>query len=265
MANLSPFAPGGDPEISRARGRILISAVILTSAASWFALWRWGSSPAAQYGRAHVHFAAESQGDLLIAFVAGWVVMLVAMMLPTSLPLLALFSRLARERRDHWVLVSLVIAGYIGVWLIFGFAAYLAGDPLLRALSLEHWAYMNGKWIAAATLLIAGIYQFTPLKYRCLDKCRSPFSFVTGHWTGRNEKRQALWLGAHHGIFCVGCCWSLMLLMFTIGAGSVGWMFALGALMAIEKNLPWGKHFARGLGFALLVAACSVPLGFWPG
>jgi predicted metal-binding membrane protein len=77
-------------------------------------------------------------------------------------------------------------------------------------------------------VLAAGLYQFTPLKYRCLDKCRSPLSFIIGHWRGSQEKTQAFRLGAHHGLFCVGCCWSLMLLMFAVRAGNLGWMLVLG-------------------------------------
>ena len=75
---------------------------------------------------------------------------------------------------------------------------------------------------------MAGVYQFTPLKYHCLDKCRAPLGFIMGHWRGRRERLQALRLGLHHGLFCVGCCWSLMLLMFAVGVGSLGWMLALG-------------------------------------
>ena len=100
--------------------------------------------------------------------------------------------------------------------------------------------------------MLAGVYQFTPLKYRCLDKCRSPLSFITEHWRGRNERVQSLWLGVHRGIFCVGCCWSLMLLMFAVGAGNIGWMLVLGMVMAIEKNMPWGRRLGKPLGVLLL-------------
>ena len=85
-----------------------------------------------------------------------------------------------------------------------------------------------------------------------MDKCRAPLSFVVQHWRGGGEGGQALLLGAHHGAFCVGCCWALMLLMFAVGTGSLGWMLALGAVMAIEKNLPWGRHFSAPLGAVLL-------------
>jgi predicted metal-binding membrane protein len=99
---------------------------------------------------------------------------------------------------------------------------------------------------------MAGLYQVTPLKYYCLEKCRSPLHFVVTHWQGRRDRLQAFRLGVRHGLFCVGCCWSLMLLVFAVGVGNLGWMLMLGAVMALEKNLPWGRWFSALVG-ALLV------------
>ena len=141
-----------------------------------------------------------------------------------------------------------------------GVIAY-AGALAFRAASVESaWLAGHRSALGAGLLLVAGAYQFSALKYRCLDKCRSPFSFVVEHWTGEHHARQALWLGVHHGVFCVGCCWTLMLLMFPFGAGNLGWMLVLGILMAIEKNLPWGRRFGRPLGVVLLVAGGIVAL-----
>ena len=100
-----------------------------------------------------------------------------------------------------------------------------------------------------------GIYQFTPLKYRCLDECRSPLGFVMNHWRGRSERREAFMLGVRHGLFCVGCCWSLMLLMFAVGVGNIGWMLVLAAVMATEKNVSWGRRLSAPVGAVLLVSA----------
>ncbi len=99
---------------------------------------------------------------------------------------------------------------------------------------------------------MAGLYQFTPLKDHCLDQCRSPLSFVLGHWRGTRERLHAGWLGVHHGLFCVGCCWSLMLLMLVVGVGNLGWMLVLGAVMAAEKNLPASRRLSKPLGVLLL-------------
>jgi len=106
--------------------------------------------------------------------------------------------------------------------------------------------------IGAATLLMVVAFQFSRLKYLCLDKCSAPLSFVPEYWRGRDERRNAFLLGIHHGLFCVGCCWALMLLMFAIGVGNVAWMLVLGAVMAAEKNLPWGRKLSAPLGVALI-------------
>jgi predicted metal-binding membrane protein len=108
--------------------------------------------------------------------------------------------------------------------------------------------------IAGGVLLAAGGYQFSPLKYRCLDECRSPLGFLMNRWHARYERREAFSIGVAHGLFCVGCCWSLMLVMFALGLGSLAWMFMLGALMTIEKNAPIGRRLGRPVGAVLLFA-----------
>ena len=112
--------------------------------------------------------------------------------------------------------------------------------------------------VGAIVLGVAGVFQFSTLKYRCLDKCRTPFSFVNTHWRGAGVRRQSFMLGVHHGIFCVGCCWAIMLLMLVVGTGSVGWMLALGAVMAVEKNVAWGRRLSGPLGVGLLLASAAI-------
>jgi len=226
-------------------------------ALAWLALWFWGQSP---YGRFIRHEGEISHGMThgggysltIIIFVVSWTLMIVAMMLPTSLPIIALFRALVRDRKNHMYLVLLLIAGYLSMWILFGIAAHI-GDWGLHQIAAEStWLHMNSWMIGAAILVTAGLYQFTPLKYHCLDKCRSPLSFIMERWQGGNEQKQALRLGADHGIFCIGCCWSLMLLMFVVGAGNIGWMLVLGTVMAVEKNMPWGRRLSAPLGVILL-------------
>jgi predicted metal-binding membrane protein len=114
-----------------------------------------------------------------------------------------------------------------------------------------------------ATLLVAGTFQFTRLKYRCLDKCRSPFSFIVEHWRGGRETWQALRLGIDHGVFCVGCCWALMLLMVGLGVTSVAWMAALAVVMSIEKNASWGRRLSELVGVTLLAGGSVALLLAW--
>ena len=222
-------------------------------ALAWLTLWLWGQSP---YGRLLNHDelsgADLSNGLVVLVIVVGWILMIVAMMLPTSLPLVALFHRLTRQRQDHALLVCLVIAGYLSMWTVFGVVVHVGDGLLHAAVAQSAWLEAHAWVIGAGILVLAGLYQFTPLKYACLDKCRSPLSFITEHWRGSHERAQAFRLGVRHGLFCIGCCWSLMLLMFAVGVGNLGWMLVLGVLMAIEKNLPWGRHFSAPLGVVLL-------------
>ena len=221
---------------------------------AWCALWIWDRSP---YGRylGHGQLGEIGAGSLLLPitlYLIGWTLMTVAMMLPTTLPLLEIFRRLTARRQDQFHLLALVIAGYLGVWLGFGILAHGADWLLHEIVERSSWLEANAWVIGAGTLLLAGGFQFSRWKYHCLDKCRTPLSFVTEYWRGRHERRNAFLLGVNHGLFCVGCCWALMLLMFAVGVGNVAWMLLLGALMAAEKNLPWGRKLSAPLGVALI-------------
>jgi len=230
---------------------------------AWLELTLWSLSPYAKYLNheilGHLPVSVSPQYlALLTVFLFGWVLMTVAMMLPTSLPLVTLFYRLTQRRSDQVLLMSLLIAGYLSVWTLFGMLAHV-GDLLVHeVVHRAPWLEANPWVISAGTLFLAGVYQFTSLKYACLDTCRSPLSFVVEHWRGRRQGLQALWLGVRHGAFCVGCCWSLMLLMFAFGCGNVAWMLGLGAVMAAEKNLPWGRKLSAPLGFTLLSASLAM-------
>ena len=244
--------------------RLFTAALLALIVLAWVALFAWEQSPYSRFLNheelADIKISLDS-GALGFAaiFVAGWTVMTFAMMLPTSLPLIQMFQKMTRSRADRRTLVTLLIVGYLAVWAGFGVAAHL-GDWVLHQILVERWAWLDEHaWvIGGVTLLGAGVYQFTPLKYHCLDKCRSPYSFITGHWRGDKEKLRSFVLGAHHGVFCVGCCWSLMFLMFAVGIGNLGWMLVLGAIMAIEKNMPWGRRISAPLGAGLIAAGVGV-------
>jgi predicted metal-binding membrane protein len=226
-------------------------------ALAWVALFAWSRSPYARY-LDHSDFSAictvegASQASL---YVGAFLLMIAAMMLPTTLPLVAIFRRMTRQRSDRGALVALLIAGYVAVWAGFGVIAH-AADYALRAFAqTSFWLQANAWVVGAAIFAIAGAFQFTRQKYKCLDACRQPLSFVLQHWRGGGARAQALAIGAHHGAYCVGCCWALMLLMFGVGSGNVGWMLVIGTVMAIEKNAPWGRRLAAPLGAALLAAS----------
>jgi predicted metal-binding membrane protein len=239
-------------------------------ALTWLTLALWEQSPYGRYldhgewlqlGFAGAICRAWPAGSIVLPallYVSGWVLMTVAMVLPTTLPLLAIFSRVTSARADRSLLLGLLIVGYLSIWTAFGLLAH-AADMALHAIAGRNAVLSSNGWIVGAIVLaIAGLFQFSGLKYRCLDKCRTPFSFVNEHWRGRADRRQSFLLGVHHGLFCVGCCWAIMLLMFVVGTGSVGWMLAIGAAMAIEKNVAWGRRLSAPLGIALLLSSAAV-------
>jgi predicted metal-binding membrane protein len=226
-------------------------------ALSWLTIFAWDQSP---YGKFLDH-QLLSEGDpvlnleyasLALLFIAGWTLMTVAMMLPTVIPLLLLFRRLTGRRADARLLTVCLVAAYLSVWLLIGAAAHLGDLGLHAVVQRSHWLEERSWIFGPMVLFLAGAYQFTPLKRLCLDKCRSPYSFMVEHWHGGRAKLEALRLGLHHALFCVGCCWTLMLLMFAVGAGSVLWMLVLGGVMSAEKNLPWGRRLSAPVGVLLL-------------
>jgi len=235
--------------------RALVALLLGTSALAWMALWRWGASPYGHTAHLHPHANTGTAAGFLL-FVGGWTVMTVAMMLPTITPLMVVFSRAVQGNVDRVLLLTLLCVGYLGIWVLAGAVAY-AGVSGLRAVASMIALDRAGWIVGAGALVVAGLYQFSALKDRCLEHCRSPFSFLMEKW-GDDLKRRALSLGARHGLFCLGCCWSLMLLMLPLGASNIAWMLLLGAVMAAEKNAPRGREMSKPLGVVLLLLAAVV-------
>ena len=230
---------------------------------AWLSLWLWQQSPHARF-LGHEEIGGTGPIDdgylvLLALFVGGWTLMTVAMMLPTSLPVVAFFRTLVRRRSNHVSLVALLVLGYVGVWIAFAGLVHVGDLGIHAAVERVGWVDQNAWVIAASTFALAGVYQFSTMKYRCLDKCRSPVAFVMQNWRGQ-ERWDALRLGVRHGIFCLGCCWALMLLMFAVGVGNIAWMLALGAVMATEKNVPWGRRLSAPLGVVLIGCGLALAL-----
>jgi predicted metal-binding membrane protein len=188
---------------------------------------------------------------------AMWTVMMAGMMLPSASPLLLLYGAMAR-RSVHETAgrqVYALAAGYLVAWTVFslvatafqrGLAALLLVSPMMEATSAR---------VTAGLLLLAGLYQLTPIKHACLRTCQSPLGFLMTRW--RSGSSGALRLGIEHGAYCVGCCWALMLLLFAGGVMNLTVIAALTAFVAVEKLLPPGLHVARTSGVLLMVA------GFW--
>ena len=239
-----------DPRRDRA---ILGGSLVALSALAWLSLWAWSASPYAPYLH-HEGGVAPIPVEALL-FSLGWLLMIVAMMLPSSIPLVLTFRAIVGRRERPGVDVALLLLGYLLVWTTFGFAAWILDRGIHAAVDAVPWLAAHSQVIIGTTLLGAGLWQFSPIRDRCLEACRSPLGFVLNRWRGTAERRESLVLGIAHGAFCVGCCWSLMLVMFGVGLGSVTAMLVLGGLTAVEKNLPWGRRLTRPVGIALILAA----------
>jgi predicted metal-binding membrane protein len=238
---------------------ILAGSLVALVVLAWTTLWLWeGSSYRAYLGHAGGVAPLPLEAAL---FSLGWVLMIVAMMLPSSIPLVMTFRALVGRRRQPGKLVGLLLLGYLVVWSAFGLAAWLLDRGIHAGVEAVPVLADQPELILASTLAVAGLWQFSPVRDRCLDECRSPLGFVMHRWRGVAERRESLAMGIAHGAFCVGCCWSLMLVMFGVGLGSATIMLALGAVTAIEKNLPWGRRLTRPLGVLLIVAAVAVVSG----
>jgi predicted metal-binding membrane protein len=185
----------------------------------------------------------------ITAFVM-WAVMMVAMMLPSAAPVTLLIAALARRRAGSGgrvgLTTALFVAGYLGVWIGFSAVATLLQWRLDLAGALSAAMALASTAAAGAVLVAAGVYQWTPLKQACLRHCRSPLDFLLFHW--RDGTAGALASGARHGLFCFGCCWMLMALLFVGGIMNIVWIAGIALLVLIEKVLPGGGWTGRATG-----------------
>jgi len=188
----------------------------------------------------------------LTALFSMWAVMMVAMMLPSVLPATAIYAALGKRRhpggsfrRETWLFVF----GYLLVWVAFSALAALVQWPLHVANVLNRMMEGGGLLFGGLVLLVAGVYQWTPLKTACLDYCRSPLGFLLSCW--KDGAAGAVGMGARNGLFCLGCCWALMLVMFAVGVMNVLWMALIAVFVLVEKVVPPGTAVRVGAGVAL--------------
>lgn len=198
-------------------------------------------------------FRPWSAADVALTFVM-WAVMMVAMMTPGAAPMILLYAAVARKTRGGGVAAhtGAFAAGYLATWTAFSAIATLLQWLLGRAALLSPMMVSTSTALGGVLLVLAGVYQLTPLKRACLDHCRSPVHFLTGHW--RPGGAGAFRMGLAHGAFCVGCCWVLMALLFVGGVMNLLWIAALAGFVLLEKVLPHGGLVGRAIG-AMLIAA----------
>jgi predicted metal-binding membrane protein len=259
-------APALAPLPGRDRALILAALAVLTGA-GWAYLHvlagRMAPSGMAPMQMAGMAMAAPeapwAAAEFALAFVMWWVMML-AMMLPSAAPMILTFATVSRRRRERgqpYVPSAVFATGYLMAWGAFSVAATLLQWALQRAALLTGEASAASTLLGGALFVAAGLYQLTPLKSACLRRCRSPFDFVMNRW--RDGASGALAMGLEHGLYCLGCCWVLMGLLFAEGVMNLLWVAAIAVLVLVEKLFPAGPWIAR-IGGVVMVA-CAIADG----
>jgi predicted metal-binding membrane protein len=235
------------------RERTLILALLLILAAASWAILIWQSRTANTMGM------GLTMGMGATLFLAIWVVMMIAMMFPTAAPMILVFARVQRDRRcggRAFVTTWVFVGAYLLIWTLFGVVAYLGALAASGLAQQVPWIMMNAARIGGGILVLAGLYQLTPLKRACLAKCRTPQDFILHSW--RDGSRGSFRMGLEHGISCLGCCWLLFVLLFPLGIMNIAAMALLTALIFAEKFFPFGTRIAQFAALVLILYGALV-------
>jgi predicted metal-binding membrane protein len=195
--------------------------------------------------------ASDWSAANVLAVLLMWAVMMAAMMLPSALPVILAFTHLG-ARSGEGARGRIFVAAYLVVWTVFSVAATAFQWVLQDMGWVDPMIVSQSPMLTGLLLVIAGIYQFSPLKRVCLVQCRTPFAFLVGEW--KPGLAGAFRMGLRHGLFCAGCCWAVMGLLFVGGVMNLAWIAALSIVVAIEKLAPRGEQLAKVLGVALVAA-----------
>ena len=245
--------------LSRERMIIALSLLAMTSL-SWAYLW----FDAVRMGAMHMNSGDMAENAMnmppagspwgvhaLLTFVM-WSIMMVGMMLPSALPAITLYGAMTRKKQATDSVFPSVWAftgGYLAVWTVFSAAATILQTGLNSVGLLTSMLVSNSYWLSGSLLIIAGIYQWLPIKDVCLQKCRAPLQYFLFHWRPGNAG--AFRMGLEHGAFCVGCCWAIMLLLFAAGVMNLMWVAIIAGFTLVEKLLPGGVLVGRITGIVL--------------
>jgi predicted metal-binding membrane protein len=184
---------------------------------------------------------------------AMWAVMMAAMMLPAAAPMILCFAAIGRAQRaggDAYVPTAFFVLGYVAAWTGFSLAATLLQWQLQSLALLSPMLAATSGAFGGLLFVAAGLYQLTPLKAVCLRQCRSPLAFVLHHW--RDGTGGAVRMGLAHGLYCIGCCWMLMAVLFAVGVMNLLWVAAIALFVLAEKALPGAPWTARAAGAAMI-------------
>ena len=228
--------------------------LLAATALAWVSLFRMQAGMWTMHGAGMTMPGMQAWSPLEpLLLLLMWATMMVAMMLPSAAPTILLVASVLRRRREHAspaAPTTVFVAGYLLVWTGFSAAAALAQWGLHQAALLSPAMASTSPVLGGILLLVAGAYQFLPVKTACLHHCRSPLGFLGSHW--REGTGGALAMGVRHGLYCLGCCWALMTLLFVAGVMNLLWVAAIAALVLVEKVVPAGPWVGRVAGLTLV-------------
>lgn len=233
---------------------VILGLLLVLSALAW-ALLFWQSTlmnnPA----------MGLTMGMSAMVFIAIWIVMMVAMMFPTAAPMILMFTKIYAGKRQQerpfvptWVFVS----AYLLVWSVCGIIVYPLALGIEKLAAQSLWLMENAARLGGVVLLLAGLYQLSPLKHLCLSKCRTPLQFILSSW--HDGYGGAFRMGLEHGAYCLGCCWLLFVILFPLGIMNIAVMALVTALIYAEKSLPFGRQIGQFAGAGLIVYGILVIL-----
>ena len=259
------ITPSALEQVLRKDRIIIVAAIVIIAAIAWtytvylsqsgmnMGSMQMGSDTSMGAGMAMANMRSWSAADFGLMFVM-WAVMMVAMMAPSATPMLLMFASLNRKRREReapYVPTGVFLAGYVIVWAAFSLAATGGNWGLHQASLLSSMmGESTSGYLGGGLLLLAGVFQWSPLKYNCLKQCRTPMGFLMTSW--REGPQGALRMGLEHGAYCLGCCWALMLLLFVLGIMNLVWIAALAAFVLAEKVAPKGEWVSRITGVLMI-------------
>jgi predicted metal-binding membrane protein len=248
------------PVAARGGERSVVLWTMMAAAAAWLILIVAAYTPAAPLLRHHAPSTSAGAIDPAV-FALSWLVMVAAMMLPPSVGFLRCVQRLLAARRRTVPLLLTAIGAFALVWLLVGQLFQLGDSVVHAAAGGWPWLHRHTSFITAAALALAGAYQLTPLKRRCLRACRNPTGFVARGWHGRSPARDLAQIGMSYGWSCVGCCWALMLVMFAAGLTSIWLMAGLAAVTGAERYVRRSSITVGLVAATLLLGAVLVAAG----
>src|SRR6266496_1928649 len=246
LSEENAVADSTPPLLQRERYLILGGLLALSALAWAFLIW--------QSNMMSKQATGLTMGMSALLFIAIWIVMMVAMMFPTAAPMILMFTKIyasKRQQEQPFVPTWIFVSAYLLVWSLCGVVAYPLAVGIEKLAAPSMWLMENAVRLGGVVLLVAGLYQLSPLKDICLSKCRTPLQFILGSW--HDGYGGAFRMGLEHGAYCLGCCWLLFVILFPLGIMNIAVMALVTALIFAEKALPIGRQISQLAGVGLIV------------